>query len=161
MDFWRTASAVWANHPVLGAGLGTFPTAYAEVRVPAKQFLADTVFKPPPHAHNLTLQLLAEQGLVGLVAFGAVFAAALHHGLALRRSSERWLEVLGTAMVAALAAFFVHNLFDVTLLERTGSYFWGVLGLLGALSAIDSRAAVGVPAPTVCSGDARAALATA
>jgi hypothetical protein len=33
-------------------------------------------------------------------------------------------------------AFVIHNQFDVTPLEATGIYFWGLLGLVSALSAM-------------------------
>jgi O-antigen ligase len=164
MDFWRTAGTIWTDHPVLGTGLGTFPTAYAEARVPGKQFLPDTVFEPPPHAHSLPLHLLAEQGLVGLVAFGAVLAAAGHRSRVLRLSSDRWLALMGSALMAALGTFLIHNLFDVTLLERTGSYFWGILGLLSAVASIDIRAVIGTEsadddwAPAGRAGDALATV---
>jgi O-antigen ligase len=154
VDFWRVAGVIWSEHPVLGIGLGGFPAAYAEARVPAKEFLPSTLFEPPPHAHSLMLQLLAEQGLLGLVAFGAVFVAALLRTVGLRRSPDGWIRAMGTAALAALVAFFVHNLFDVTLLERTGTYFWGLLGLVSALSILAGAAGEPEPAPTVVAAGA-------
>lgn len=144
VDMWTTAGAIWAEDPVLGAGVGAFPSAYAEARVPGKQFLPATLFKPPPHAHNLILQTLAEQGLLGLTALVALLSTAIWHGQRLRRSGQRWLRVTGSAIVASIAAVLVHNLFDVTLLESTGVYVWAMLGLLSALVAID-RAASSIP----------------
>jgi len=137
-DFWRTAGDIWTRSPLAGAGLGEFPAAYAQSRVPGRQFLPASAFQPPPHAHNLELQLLAEQGLLGLMAFLAVLGVAVSRGLALLRSHERWISVLGSAILAALAAFVIHNQFDVTLYEGTGVYFWAILGLLAALTIISS-----------------------
>jgi O-antigen ligase len=141
-DFWNAAEHIWEGHPVLGVGLGGFPGAYASARLPAKQFLPDSVLEPPPHAHNLFLQMLAEQGILGLLSLLAIIGVAVRMALELRRHAERWLRVLGSAMLAALVAFLIHNMFDVTLIEETGIDFWAMLGLLSALSAIGREAPV-------------------
>ena len=132
-DIWRTAGAVWVERPLFGTGLGGFSGEYAAVRVVGKQFLPNTNFKPPPHAHNLPLQILAEQGLVGFAALGAVAAASVSAALRLRRAADRRIAVLGSAVLASVVGLFVHNLFDVTLLENAGVQLWGVLGILSAL----------------------------
>jgi O-antigen ligase len=146
VDFWRTAGSLWADHPVLGVGIGRFGEAYAEARVPGKRFLPGTTFEPPPHAHNLGLNLLAEQGLVGFVGFAAVYGLAIRDSLRLQRSTQRWLGIMGSAILASLLAFGFHNLFDVTLREGTGTYFWGLLGLLSALTVIRLEEPLPVPA---------------
>lgn len=135
-DIWSTAAAIWLERPLLGAGLGSFPGTYATVRVSGKQFLPDTRFSPPPHAHNLELQLLAEQGLVGLTAFGFVAVKAGQSARRLSRERHRAAAALGSGLLAMLVGTLVHNLFDVTLLENTGVQFWGALGLLSAVEAL-------------------------
>lgn len=139
VDIWRAAASIWEGHPILGVGLGGFSNAYANVRVADKQFLPNTVFQPPPHAHNVFLQLLSEQGLLGLLAFLAVTVAAGRIAVTLRQHEERWLRLMGSAVLASLVAFCVHNVFDVTLLEGTGEYFWALLGIVSALAAIAAR----------------------
>ena len=130
VDFWRTAAEIWQQNPVLGAGLGQFPQAYAESRLPGRGFLPGTLSEPPPHAHNLLLQTAATEGLLGLVVLLAILAAAISVALRLRRSDDRSTAVFGSAAVAFLAAFLIHNQFDVTLLEGTGIYVWALLGLI-------------------------------
>jgi O-antigen ligase len=135
-DFWNAGIHIWSGNPIAGAGLGAFPDAYAHARLPGKQFLPDSVLEPPPHAHNLFIQMLAEQGILGLLALLAVLGVAVRMALELRRHVERWVRVLGSAMLAALVAFLIHNMFDVTLVQETGIDFWALLGLLSALTAI-------------------------
>ena len=135
-DIWRTATSVWSEHPVTGVGLGEFPGAYAESRIPGKQFLPNTTLQPPPHAHNVFLQNLSEQGLIGLVALLVVIGLAAHAALTLRRCDDRMLSLVGSAGLAFLTAFLIHNQFDVTPLEGTGIYFWALLGVLSAASGI-------------------------
>jgi O-antigen ligase len=139
VDFWRTAEDIWHAHPILGVGVGGYPQAYAESKLPGKRFLPNTVFQPPPDAHNLYLNQLAETGLLGLIALLVVLVLALRASLQLRRSRLRWLKLMGNAALASLVAFSIHNLFDVTLLEGTSMFFFGILGLLAALLVIAER----------------------
>jgi O-antigen ligase len=134
LDFWNTALQIWQSHPVLGVGLGRFPAAYAEARVPGRGFLPGTISEPPPHAHNIVLQALATEGLVGLLALAAVLAGAVLLALRLRRRASRTEAVLGSAGLASVLAFLAHNMFDVTLLEGTGIYFWALLGVLAGVA---------------------------
>jgi O-antigen ligase len=143
VDFWQAAGEMWAAHPAIGAGVGAYPLAYAEAPRPGKRYLDRTAFVPPPHAHNLFLQLLAEQGLVGLAAFAAVLTAAFIRVLALRRAADRWTRVVASGLFGALLAFLVHNQLDVTLVETTGIYFWGLLGLVSALTTMAAAGASG------------------
>jgi O-antigen ligase len=136
VDIWRTAASIWAADPVLGAGPGSFPERYATVRVPGKQYLPSTQFEPPPHAHNLGLQALAEQGIIGLAALLAVLSAAVLSLMRARGSPQPWVRVTALALLAALVAFAVHNVFDVTLLERSGQEVWALLGLASALGRV-------------------------
>jgi O-antigen ligase len=135
IDFWNTALHVWQSHPLLGVGLGRFSTAYAEARVPGRGFLPGTISQPPPHAHNIVLQALATEGLIGLLALLGVLGAALVLAVRLRRRPSRTEAVLGSAGLASLLAFLTHNMFDVTLLEGTGIYFWALLGILAGVAA--------------------------
>jgi O-antigen ligase len=129
-------------------GLGGFADAYAGAPVSDHAFLPGTVFQPPPHAHNLFLNHLAELGLVGVILFSGLLVAALRLVLRLRRLEDRWLSLMGTAMLATLAVFLVHNQFDVTIFGETGEVFWVFIGLIAALAGIAARASPGpVDAP--------------
>lgn len=136
VDFWRAAENIWAVHPVLGVGLGGFPEAYATSRIPGKAYLPTSLFEPPPHAHNLFLNLLAEQGLLGLVAFLILAVATARACSRLRRDGRGWLAAVGSAGLAMLAAGGLHNVFDMTLLEQPGIFFWALLGLISAATRI-------------------------
>jgi O-antigen ligase len=136
-DIWRAAVNVWEAHPVFGAGLGEFPRSYSQINLPGKQYLPNTIFQPPPHAHNLLLQVLSEQGILGLLAFVPIFWLAFRASIRLRAGPNRTAGLVGSALLAALLAFLAHNLFDVTLEEpHTGPYVLVLLGLIGAAAGI-------------------------
>lgn len=142
-SFWTTGLSVFASEPLLGVGPGGFPDAYAQAKVPAKQFLPQAIFEPPPHAHNLFINTAAEQGVLGLSALVAALVAAALLSKRLRYRRVPWAQPLGRAGFALLAAFIVHNLLDVTLLESTGTTFLALLAVLSAADAISAREARG------------------
>jgi O-antigen ligase len=98
------------------------------------------------HANNIYFEMLADTGVLGILAFAiwlftivALIARGARPGEALdvspganRAPSERslWIVTLGTALVA----FFIHGLTDY-FFEVSAIYlqFWMVLGLLAAL----------------------------
>lgn len=148
VDIWRTAASIWTEHPLAGVGPGAFPDAYATARVPGKQFLPDTQFTPPPHAHNLGLQLLAEQGLLGLTAYVLLLLAAIGVLLSARAGPEPWMRGTAAALLATLLAFNAHNLLDVTLLEGTAQVVWAIFGLAAALGGTVAAARARATEPT-------------
>lgn len=132
-DIWRAALNIWEQHPVIGVGLGGFPEAYSRARIPGKLFLPRSTFEPPPHAHDLWLQLLAEEGLFGALTFAALVIVSIRTTLRLRGDPDRLNRILGSALLAALIAFLAHNTVDVTIEDpQTGPYVLVLLGLIAA-----------------------------
>jgi O-antigen ligase len=76
---WGTAIGIWADHPVFGVGLKDFAAArdtYAPMSLSAGSDVDDPQagFRRQPllSAHNQYLMVLAEQGTVGILAFGSL-----------------------------------------------------------------------------------------
>jgi O-Antigen ligase len=93
--YWRVAVQTWADHPLAGAGAGSFGTEWLERR---------HIDERVQDAHSLYLETPAELGLVGLVLLltlaGGVAAAA--------RAALRADRVLAAGPVAALSAGALH-----------------------------------------------------
>jgi O-antigen ligase len=116
-ELWRLAGAMAADHPIIGVGYGGFQShapAYAR-RVGPLRFLAVTV-EHPKVVHNTFLQVLAEDGLVGLALFLGVILAALRAAylaaeLFDRRGSPAFATLARAVLVGSIgllaAAFFV------------------------------------------------------
>ena len=69
--FWSVAWRDWMAHPLTGSGPRTYPYAYMASVAGTRSWVS-------PHAHNLYLNTLAEEGVLGLAALAwAVVAAAL------------------------------------------------------------------------------------
>ncbi|MEA2266373.1 MAG: hypothetical protein QOE27_1956 [Solirubrobacteraceae bacterium] len=146
-ELWRMAWAMTEQHPLAGVGYGGFP-AHApsyERRVGPLKFLAVTVERPKV-VHNTYLQVLAEDGIVGLVLLLGLIAAALRaaHLAAAefdRRGSPGLAGVARAVLVGTIgflaAAFFVSLTTDYRL--------WLLLGLGPALLGIARGPLPGTP----------------
>lgn len=111
LDNWRTAFWVWTTAPAAGVGIGGF--AQAAQAVPFE------VGNRPRHAHSLPLELLAELGLIGLIAF--VFAGVALWRLLCRLWPER------PELSVALAVVPIHNLIDFSFFGSGVTLAWAVL----------------------------------
>lgn len=93
-QLWQDALALWAAHPLMGGGAGSFALA--------NPLAVDPDTAP---AHSVIMQVASEFGWIGLAVFGLVLLAGLL--LALRRSA-----VQGVIAATAWTALFTHALVD-------------------------------------------------
>ncbi len=105
----RDTIRMFRNRPVVGWGLGTFPTVYPQFRSFYTNFFVN-------EGHNDYLQLLAEMGLLG---FGIMiwFLIVLYRG-AIPKIANWMSDVSGAATLACTLGFtgiLVHSLFDFNL----------------------------------------------
>ena len=128
MAIWQAAWDMFRDHPFLGIGIGNFDLFYPTYALPGWPVL-------PGHAHNYYLNLLAEQGVVGLAAYLALLGGlAVLVLAALRRitapAETRWLRqglVLGA--LGTLALLTVHHGFDNLYVHGIGIQLGLLLGL--------------------------------
>lgn len=134
VNVWRSAWAMFVDHPVLGVGLDNFLYAYRGY------YIQPDAWQEPnlPHAHNIFLDALTRTGLLGLLALlgmlGTLLAVTRH---TLRRLDDPNLRALTIGLLASLTDFAAHGLID------TGYWFVDLafifmltLGLMAALSQI-------------------------
>jgi O-antigen ligase len=110
LDLWRVALVMFQENPLTGAGLWSFERYYDQIGlVPELHGF---------HAHNLYLQIAAENGLAGLASLGI-------GGLWTLRSMHKRSTRLGVALLIALS---VHGAMDYV--------YWYVPNLVIALIAL-------------------------
>jgi hypothetical protein len=129
IDLWRAALQMAADYPILGVGPDSFRWQYGAY---ANVDRWDTGI----HSNNLYLEWLADTGIIGLLAFLWLSWRLLRLGLTnLRGPSQRSSWLLSLALVAGLAAWYLHGFFDY-FYEFTPTYvlFWIMVGLLASLS---------------------------
>jgi putative inorganic carbon (HCO3(-)) transporter len=137
----RAAWLVFGDHPLLGAGPGSFPLLYqeyareagGEIHLQSSRGSDPSAGEAPEReAHNLFLGMAADLGLAGLFAFGGLVLVTLHQ---LMRARRRWLgtrpdlEALATGLLVALVGYLAAGVFLSLAFER---YLWLLLGLAGA-----------------------------
>jgi hypothetical protein len=103
--WWKEAAGAFSARPLGGWGAGSFPITHLLYR------------KPPPlsvlQPHNVPLQLLAEDGLIGaLLALGGVAALIVAARRRVREAPPGREQALAGACLAAAIAWLVHGFFD-------------------------------------------------
>ena len=130
-DIWQHTLYLLQDFPLTGVGMGHFPQAFALLYplslAPAARML--------PHAHNLFLQVAADLGLPGLVAWSSVLLASLaatwqafQSGLRLGRPRLRAISI---GLFGCQAAVLLHGLLDAVLWGdiRPAPLVWWLWGL--------------------------------
>ena len=125
---WQAALGMWADHPWLGVGIGNFATAYPAYNLPRW-------YEPLGHAHNVYLNFGAEAGLLGFVAYLALWIACLWQAIRAAAVSNRFVAAIGAGVLGALTHATIHNLFDNLWVQHNYLNLALFLGLLAVLTA--------------------------
>ena len=106
LDLWRSAIAIFAQHPVFGSGPGT----WAQLKLMNTPLGAANLVLP--HAHDLYIQTLAEVGAVGTIALVALVVLIGRRLLSGARSLDRGLAAQSAAVLLGLVAIAGQSLTD-------------------------------------------------
>ena len=135
---WQAAFSIFKSHPILGTGPGTFFIYLPEHQSP--EFFR-TGAMMASHAHNEFLEVGAETGALGLLAFLWLLVAYYWSGFkGLKEIKDtRWrLTIAG--LMGGVGAFLICNQAGVTLRWTSGaSFYWLFLALTGCAIEIALR----------------------
>jgi O-antigen ligase len=132
VELWASAEAILRAHPLTGAGIANYRSPLVRERYPTPGFDP----RGAVHAHNEVLQIGADLGLPGIVAFAVIHAAALVMLWRLRGTDR-----LAAALAGALIGHAVYGLADaIPLWDRFSFVWWWVLGLIAARYGLWRRA---------------------
>jgi O-antigen ligase len=124
MAHWQAGWNMYFANPVLGVGPGHYTVAYPDYRV--NDFWKD----PLGHAHNLYLNVMAEEGFLGIVTYLGQLVAWFAITLAgFRRSRTPADRALAAGVVASLVGVAMHNMFDNLTVHGLGIETGILLGL--------------------------------
>jgi hypothetical protein len=132
-ELWGAALSIFRQHPLLGIGPDNFRHVYGA-------YLGMPTWDDRVHANNLYLELLADVGILGVIAFGIVAALPILSLVRTSRSQSTTLRSLWLAGIGAtLLAYFLHSGLD-SFLDFAPVYllFCVVLGLAAATAEIDA-----------------------
>ena len=153
-DIWSSAIDIYSERPLLGVGLNNFSEGYS--RLPStlstgaqRRLLHRSQILVPPHAQNLYLNVLAEEGIIGffsLIALAIAALATIYRGCHVRDPAGRAICMASGAGIMTLA---LHSLLDVTLPGPIGLPAFALLAVAAIFVARD-RESLG-PKPGVAS----------
>ena len=126
---WQAALAMAEEHPWLGIGFGNYEPAYANYALINWPY-------PLGHAHNYYLNLLAETGVVGLVAYLLLWTAVFWQTILLIRRTDGWQRGVALGLLGVWVTLTVHHLVDKLYVNN----IYIQLGVLfGLLQLLDTR----------------------
>jgi O-antigen ligase len=102
---WQAAWRMFSRSPWTGVGIGQYATAYPAVALARWQ-------DPLGHAHNYYLHMLAESGVLGLVAYLGLLMAAMNVAWRQARHAVGWPRVLGLGALGMLGHLITHSTVD-------------------------------------------------
>jgi putative inorganic carbon (HCO3(-)) transporter len=120
---WKAALDMWRDHLWLGVGFGNYAVIY-----PA--YAIGRWLDPLGHAHNYYLNVAAETGLLGLLAYGLFWLAAFRLGWGAVRRSGGFQQAVAIGAVGVLVYLSIHNVVDNLFVQGMYLHVAIVLGLL-------------------------------
>lgn len=101
IDYWRAGVRIFAGHPWLGTGPGTFGTVYPQYKLYTSE--------DPRLTHNNFLEALSDSGIFGFAAYAGLWLVPLTVTIRRLRQSD---DLMMIGLTLSLAAWVVHGLVD-------------------------------------------------
>ena len=120
---WQSALEMWRYHFWIGVGLGCYEPAYPRFALINWPIALG-------HAHNIYLNLLAETGLLGLLAYLAFWGTVLWQTWRVTRTATGLSRGLTLGLLGAWTHLSVHHLFDNLYVNNAHLLVGLLLGLL-------------------------------
>lgn len=131
--FWWIALQIFFAHPILGAGLESFRTAFSQFDTWNGTFAVE-------RAHNEYLQALADGGIIGLALVGAFIYLLLNRGFSLlKHTGSPTRKTIAIGAMAGAFGILVHSFFDFPLRTPSNAYFFLLLVGLAIVRTDDER----------------------
>lgn len=139
LPLWAAAAQLWYEQPLFGYGADSFSALYRQ-RLEAIVLPACSMIDPrqTPWPHNLLLEILSSQGLVGTIPFVLTFGWGVTCCCNMARRGNPATQWLAVGLVGAFAAFGF-----ASLVELTFARYWVVImgsTLIGLAVALNSVA---------------------
>jgi O-antigen ligase len=124
---WQAALDMWRDAPWLGVGIGNYPVVYPAYAVGRWR-------DPLGHAHNIYLNIGAETGLVGLLAYVAFWLSVLWLAVRTIRLARGLWRAVAAGSLGVFVALSVHNSVDNLFVQGMYLHVAIVMGILAVLS---------------------------
>ncbi|GAB4362153.1 MAG: hypothetical protein Kow0060_18210 [Methylohalobius crimeensis] len=133
LPLWWAAWQMFLQSPLTGHGIGSYLLLYKDYLNPTQW--PDWVVHDPrvtPWAHNLYLEILAELGIIGALAFVGLLLFSIKPKY-FQISKNPQQQILTSAVIVALIAFCLSGLFELSLWRQwVGLTFLLIIGCISA-----------------------------
>ena len=129
VEWWKAGLQMFTHRPVFGYGPETYVTHNQRFLAPAAAKIGDSETADKPH--NVYVEHAAHTGILGLGAFLGLIVVALRRGLRRLRDGPPDQRVLGTTLLALLAAYLGQAFFSIDVMGIV-IVAWVVLGAIAA-----------------------------
>jgi putative inorganic carbon (HCO3(-)) transporter len=135
LNRWNSAMAMFEERPVFGWGPGTYQFVYAPFQRSQDITIISTNNADGGNAHSEYLGPLAEQGVLGSLAFIALLLVVSHVAFKLYfRLEDRDLKILVLSCYLGLMTYFIHAVLNNYLdTDKVSAPFWGFIAVLVAV----------------------------
>ena len=123
---WQAALEMWRANFWTGVGFGDYEPAYEDYRLLNWPIALG-------HAHNYYLNVAAETGLIGLLAYVLLWGAVFWQTWRVTRWAEGWRRGLAVGLLGAWTHFSVHHLVDNLYVNNVHLHVGVMLGLAAVL----------------------------
>ncbi len=123
---WQTAEEMARYHLLLGVGLGNYEPVY-----PGYALINWPI--PLGHAHNIYLNMLAETGIIGFLAYIGLWCAVFAVTWRVTRSADGWRRAIAIGLLGAWTHLTVHHLVDNLYVANIHLHIGALLGVLAIL----------------------------
>lgn len=123
---WQAALNMAGAHPFFGVGLGNYEVVYADFRLINWK-------EPLGHAHNFYLNMLAEAGIAGTLAYLAFWLAILTFTWRIRAHPDRFVRSMAIGLLGCWTYLAVHSVFDNLYVNNLFLHIGVLLGMLSIL----------------------------
>lgn len=127
MAHWQAAFDMFQTHPAIGVGFGNYQVVYPDYALPRWS-------DPLGHAHNYYLNVAAEAGALGLIAFVVLWIAVIVQGWRAVRISHGSWRGIAAGILGVIVAVAIFNAFDDLFVHGMHVQFGVILGITGAVA---------------------------
>jgi O-antigen ligase len=135
LNRWNSAFRMFNERPFFGWGPGTYMFQYAPFQKWSEKTIISTNFGEGGNAHSEYIGPLAEQGVLGSLAFIIILVVVVFKASRLIiTSKDKTVSMLAKSLILGLITYWVHGMLNNFLdTEKAAVPFWGFIGALVAL----------------------------
>ncbi|MFC7685323.1 O-antigen ligase family protein [Ureibacillus sp. GCM10028918] len=97
MDRFLTAFEIWRDYPIFGGGIGSFGILYHGLEY-------------SDYPHNIFLEFLSEQGLIGFMIICLLFLLVVYRGLIVYRKKQKEIDIVQLVLFSCYLYYFFNSL---------------------------------------------------